>query len=434
MRILLIKPSISKSILGRYRLNDAPMEPLSLAILAALVPAGHEVTLIDERIQPVPSGATFDLVGITTDTWSASRAYELADGFRRQGSRVVLGGIHASLLPEEAGGHADAVLIGDAEEAWPELIADFGRGQLEPFYRGTQNCPQRDGLVPRRDLLGGKDYLPISLVQSSRGCTFNCHFCSVSRFFNRRLHHRPVDEVVREIERLERRTVLFVDDNLTLDRNRAKELIRAIKPLKIRWASQAGIDMTEDEELLELMAESGCVGHLIGFESVTEDSLRWLNKSRNLRGFDRYQSVLSRLRKHGLLTWASFIIGNDHDTRETIRETVQFATESRFTLAFFHLLMPYPGTELYDRLSGEGRLLYEGRWWTHPRFTYNSAAFLPRHMRPEELGELAEWANRAFYSTSSIARRLLDPSTHMSSLYHLLFYLRFNLLLRITST
>ncbi len=434
MKILLVKPSISQRILGRYRLNDGPMEPLSLAVLASLIPEEHEVVLADDRLKPVSPGNGFDLVAITTDTWSASRAYQLADGFRAQGAKVVLGGIHASLLPDEAGVHADAVLVGDAEEVWPQVIEDLSRGTLQAVYKGSPHIPQQGGLIPRRNLFEGKNYLPISLVQFSRGCLFDCHFCSVSRFFDRRLVHRPVADVVRELEGLPRRTVLFVDDNLTLDRARAKELCRAIRPLKLRWAAQTGIDMVEDKELLELMAESGCVGQLIGFESIVADSLRWLNKSRHVRGFDRYQRVLERLRRHGLQTWASFIIGNDHDTPESIRETVEFAIQSRFTLAFFHLLMPYPGTRLYEGLASEGRLLYDGRWWLHPDFGYNTAAFVPRHMSPEELGHLATEANKKFYSVSSITRRLFDPATNLRTPYRFGFYLRFNALLRSTST
>lgn len=432
MKLLLVKPSIGGG-LGRYRLNDGPMEPLALGLLAALTPPDWECHLRDDRLQPVDLDEEAELVAITVDSYSARRAYQLADAFRARGVPVALGGMHVTLLPDEAAAHADTLVLGDADSLWPRLLEDLRTGALQPRYTApAAGAPS--GLFPRRELFEGKAYLPFSLIQFSRGCTFHCSYCSVAAYYQRRHHCREVAEVVREIESSGRRQFLFVDDNIALNRSKALELFRALKPLKIRWASQAGIDVADDPALLEAMAESGCVGNLIGFESIDPEALRWMDKSNNLRSQDKYRQVLERLASFGFQTWASFIIGNDCDTPASIRETVEYAIESRFTLAFFHLFMPYPGTRLYEQLAAEGRLLYDGAWWTHPDFGYNRAAFRPKHMSPDELGELAEWANRRFYSLPSILRRSLDPRTNLRSPRKAALYWGMNRLLRNTST
>ena len=433
MKLLLIKPSIGASTLGRYRLNDGPMEPLQFGVIAALTPPDFQVALLDDRVEPIPPDCAAELVAITVDTYTARRAYQIADSFRARGIPVVLGGLHVSLLPDEAQPHADAVVVGDAEGAWPKVIEEFRAGRLAPRYGSTFGTPQA-GVLPRRDLFRGKGYLPISLVQFSRGCSLACNYCSVASYFNRQHHCRDPGEVAEEIRKAGSKAVLFVDDNIVLDRYRAKELFRALKPLHIRWVSQASVDMVEDDELMGLMAQSGCMGQLIGFESIDPDALEWMNKKTNTRRFDRYEKALASLRRFGLQTWASFILGNDHDTEETIRQTVSFATRSKFTLGFFHLLSPYPGTPLYELLRRENRLLFDGRWWDHPDFTYNTAAFVPRNLTPARLSELTVWANREFYSASSILHRVFDPKTNLRSLFRLLLYLRFNTVLRATST
>ncbi len=432
MRLMLIKPGNGETIEG-YRLNDGMMEPLQLGILAALTPADVDVVLFDERIEEIPFDEPVDLVAITVDSITARRAYAIADEFLARGVQVVLGGIHVTLLLEEALTHATAVVVGDAEPVWSEVVADARRGKLHGVYSGPFGDPQA-GVIPRRDLFKGKGYLPVSLVQFSRGCPFGCSFCAVARFFGSSHNCRRVEDVIREIERDELRFVLFADDNLTANRPAARALCTALKPLGIHWATQASIDVVQDPQLMELMAESGCLGQLIGFDSINPESLRWMKKSPNLRHQDRYQKAIDLLRRYGFQVWASFMVGNDYDSPECVRETVRFAIESKFTLAFFHILVPYPGTPLYSDLQQAGRLLYGGAWWLDPDFRYNTAAFVPKEMTPADLARITVWANKEFYSARSILSRSLDTKTNLNSLMKFLLYVRFNFLVRYTST
>ncbi len=429
---MLIRPGFGDIIEG-YRLNDGKMEPLQLGIIAALTPPDVDVELFDERVEPIPVDRPVDLVAITVDSITARRAYAISEEFRARGVPVVLGGMHVTLLPDEASAHADAIVIGDAEPVWEKVVTDARTGCLRPVYSGPFGEPQR-GIIPRRDLFRGKGYLPVSIVQFSRGCPFNCSFCAVARFFGNSHLCRQVDTVVREIEHDNLRFVLFADDNLTANREAAKGLCRALKPLGIRWASQVSVDLVQDTELLELMAESGCMGQLIGFDSINPTSLRWMNKAPNLRHLDRYHAAVERLRQFGFQVWASFMLGNDYDSPQCIEETVKFAIASKFTLAFFHLLVPYPGTRLYEELRRADRLLYDGTWWTHPGFRYNTATFIPKQMSPAELAEITVWANREFYSARSIFSRTFDTKTNLDSIAKFLLYLRFNILVRNTST
>ena len=432
LRIILIKPSMGPIIEG-YSINDGRMEPLSLGIIAALTPADIEVSLYDDRMEAIPFEQPADLVAISVDTFTAARAYQISARFRERGVPVILGGIHVTLLPDEAASHADSIFTGDAEHGWGEVIADLRQGRLKPRYTSGFGVPQQD-IIPRRELFKGKGYLPISLVQFSRGCQYNCSYCAVSRYFQQTHYCRSSRAVIHEIEAGGLKQILFVDDNMVCNRQHLKEFLKELIPLKIKWASQASIDMVRDPELMELMAASGCVGNLIGFEAISPDNLKWFNKSPNLQQFDTYQKALEVLRDYGFQTWASFILGNDFDTPETVKQTVKFAIENKFALAFFHIFSPYPGTALYRQLETEQRLLLDGKWWLHGDYRYNQAAFIPRHFTPEELSREVVQANKEFFTWNSIMKRALDRKTNLRSLQKFLIYAQFNLIMRKTST
>ncbi len=268
MKITLIEPRMSNLVEGvSYQL-----QPLTLATLVGLTPPHIEIKLVDDRFERIDFDEPTDLVGITVKTHTARRAYEIADEFRMRGRKVVLGGHHPTLLPEEAKERADAVVLGEAEGVWASLLEDFKQKKLKPFYEGDGRPDLQKMVRPRRELFVGKPYLPVEMVETTRGCPFKCHFCSVTRFFGATFRHRPVEDVVAEIETLKHKTVLLVDDNIVANRAHAKELFRALIPLRIRWFSQASITMVLDEELLRLMHKSGCIGVLVGIESIDQES------------------------------------------------------------------------------------------------------------------------------------------------------------------
>ncbi len=428
MKLTLIKPNIGRMGHSLY-VDEGRMQPLQLGVLAALTPPDVEVTLVDDRMEDVPYDEATDLVAMTVETFTARRAYEISAEYRRRGVPVVLGGFHPTLAPDEAAAHADAIYTGDAEDLWPQVIDDAKRSALERHYVGRPGVPHPRVFV-RRDLYRGKGYLPITLMQFGRGCRYACSFCAVSSFFDQQHYLREVREVVREIEHAEAKTIFFVDDNVAASHEALKALCRELIPLKVRWVSQASLDITHDPELLSLMVKSGCLGHVIGFESIDERNLRAMKKAPNVSAFNGYKRELEILRDVGLQTWAAFTLGHDYDTRASIEDTLEFALTNKFAFAAFNILVPYPRTALYAKLAEEGRLLYDGKWWLHPRYRFNYAAFRPALMEPDELTEACQDARAKFNSVGSIVRRMFDFKTHLRSPYRLAVYLGYNPLFR----
>lgn len=429
MKLTLIKPNIGRMEHSLY-VDEGRMEPLQLGVIAALTPPDVEVVVYDDRVESIPFDEPTDLVGITVETYTARRAYEISAEYRQRGVPVIMGGMHPALIPEEVKPHADSIYIGDAEFKWGEVLEDFRRGKLQPIYKTRAGIPQ-PGTLTRRDIFKGKGYLPITLLQFSRGCRFACNFCAVSTYFDKTQYCRKVREVVQEIESAERQIVFFVDDNLLSNFEAAKALFRELTPLKVHWVSQGTINMTQDLELMDLMVKSGCIGLVVGFESITPQNLRWMKKSPNLVGaFKAYESQLKIIRDYGLQLWAAFTLGHDYDTRETIERTLEFAMENKFPLAAFNILVPYPATPLYKKLESEKRLLYDGKWWLHPEYRFNYAAFQPKLMSPDELTEACFQVRASYNSISSIIRRTFDLKTNMRSLYKLGLYLRYSPLFR----
>lgn len=429
MKLTLIKPNLGRRENEPY-IDEGRMEPLQLGLLAGMCPPGIDVSLVDDRCERIDYDQPTDLVAITVETFTARRAYEISAEFRRRGVPVVLGGFHPTLLPEEASQHADATVLGDAEEVWPEMLADACARRLQPVYRPKNPGEIQAGAIPRRDLFQGKGYLPITLTQFGRGCPNGCEYCAVSSYFSRTHSHRSVEAVVRELEQQNRKLVFFVDDNIVGNPAAAKALFRALIPLRIRWVSQASIDMVNDPELMDLMCESGCLGHVIGFESIDPAAIRASRKTPNHGSASGYEREIRILRTYGLQTWAAFTLGYDTDTPEGLQRLLEFALRHKFTFAAFNILMPYPNTPFYARLAAEGRLLYDGKWWLHPEYRFNHAAFRPSLMTPDELTAITFDLRRRFNSKSSILRRFFDLRTNMGSLYRMAIYWAYNPLFR----
>jgi len=364
-----------------------------------LTPKDVEITLVDEHIDEIDFEEKVDLVGITSLTVTAPRAYEIADEFRKRGIKVVLGGIHASALPQEAIRHADAVVMGEAENLWPQVIEDFTKEGLKKFYQSSQKPNLENLPLPRRDLLQGKRYVTKNFIQTTRGCPFDCDFCSVSMFFDKRHRFRPVEDVIKEIAGLKGKFIVFADDNIVAQTTYAKDLFKALVPVKKKWASQAALTMAQDEELLRLAAESGCEWVYIGFESLSDIGLKKFKKYINLK------EAIKRIKSYGIRVEGSFVFGFDSDDEKVFEKTLKFAQESRLDAATFHLLTPLPGTKLYEKLEKEKRIVE--RDWS--KYNFSTVVFEPRQMTKRELQEGVRWAMREFYSLFSITKRLFPP-------------------------
>jgi radical SAM superfamily enzyme YgiQ (UPF0313 family) len=414
MRITFIKPNIGRMEHSLY-VDEGRMEPLMLAVLAGMTPPDVECVMYDDRMESIPFEEPTDLAAITVETYTARRAYEIAAEYRLRGVPVILGGMHVSLLPEEAALHADSLFLGDAETVWSEVVEDARRRRLKRRYLGPPGVGQIGRVLPRRDLFRGKGYLPVSLMQYVRGCRFDCSFCAVSQYFDRKHYFRAIDEVLAEIEAQDRKFIFFIDDNIASDHKALAEFCHALIPMKVHWVSQASLDVTRNPGLMKLLERAGNWGNVTGFESITPASLRDAKKAPNLPRFTRYKEEVRILREHGMQSWAAFTLGYDHDTPESIEATVDFALESKFTLAAYNILMPYPNTPLYARLQKEGRHLYGGTWWLHPEYRFNGAAFVPKLMSPEQLTAACHKARVRYNSISSLFVRFADVKTHLRS-------------------
>lgn len=396
MKLKLIAPVVNKR---KKWSKYFSLPPLNLLYVAALTPKDVEVTLIDEHIDSIDFEEEVDLVGITALTATVPRAYEIADEFKKRGVKVVLGGIHPSVLPEEAIQHADSVVIGEAENLWPQLIDDFKRKRLQKFYQSTQKPSLENLPLPRRDLLQGKKYLTKNFIQTTRGCPFDCDFCSVTKFFGKKHRFRPVGEVIKEIESLEGNFTIFADDNVVAHVKYAKELFKALIPCKKKWFSQADLSMSQDIELLRLAARSGCGAVYIGFESLSDIGLQKFRRHIN------FKDAINKLKSYGIRIEGSFIFGFDSDDKKVFEKTLRFAQELKLDVATFHLLTPLPGTKLYEKLERENRIVV--RDWS--KYDLSTVVFKPRQMTAEELQEGVRWTMKKFYSLSSIAKRLFPP-------------------------
>src|SRR5262245_46027096 len=363
MRLTLIYPSVGRKE-GRPYVRAWQMQPLSMAVLAGLTPPDVEVRFYDDRMEAIPFDESTDLVALSVETFTALRAYRIARRFRERGVPVVMGGYHVTLLPDEAQQEADAIVVGDAEPVWRQLLDDAGHRRLQPVYdgRGRRSLA---GVRPRREVFARKHYQNVTLVEFARGCNFKCDFCSITAFHNASQNHRPADEVAAEMAATGSRRFFIVDDNIVSQPEKARELCRALVPFGLRWVGQASIHIAQDEELLELMVRSGCQGVLIGMESLDPANLRDMGKGWNLAG-GGYEASLARFRKHGLAVYGTFVFGYDNDDAAAVRRSVAFAREQKLFLAAFNHLVPFPGTPLYRRLNAEGRLLTP-KWWLDPR-------------------------------------------------------------------
>ena len=423
MKVHLIAPTKNGE---RFLFDKGLLAPLGAMYLAAHTPDGVDVRIIDESVEPINFSDVPDLVGISAMTATAPRAYDIADSYRARGAKVVLGGIHPSMLPEEALRHADAVVTGEAEEIWPTVVADADAGRLEPIYRSDEFSDFERPLLPRRDLIDAKRYWSANTVQTARGCPHHCNFCSVTTFNGRKVRMRAVDSVLEEIATLSRgnmmrkKVVPFIDDNIAASPKRAKELFKQLIPMKILWGSQASITIANDEELVALAAESGCRFLFIGLETLSNGSIEEIGKHQNK--VENYASALKLLKKYRIPVMGAFVFGFDTDGQSAFSDTLKFAIENKIQVAQFANLTPYPGTRLHQQLSEEGRVRAD--FWLDPSWD-SKVQFEPMQMTPKQLFDNTHQLHRDFYSYRSILKR-------MSWRGHWPYWLAFNLLYRQT--
>lgn len=352
-----------------------------LLIVAALTPSTHEITLVDENIDTLDFDAGYDLAGITCMTPQANRAYEIAEVFRKRGTPVVLGGIHPTLMPEEAALHANAVVVGEAEDQWQQVLSDAERGALRTVYKAGSSTDMSRSPVPAYDLLRGKPY-PIVWIQTSRGCPRDCEFCAASRIFGGKYRQKGVMQIAREIVDIQKwlgnTRIGFADDNFLVNEKRSYGVLKALHGLGIRYVAESDISVAEKPQLLKLLPTSGCIHLFIGFESLDPNNLKnidatgWKAKKRS-----KYMEYVKSIQEHGIGVFGSFIVGLDHDTPKTFDHIITFSEQARLAGIQVTVATPYPGTRLRERL-GRAERIASSDWkeytgWTmtirHPSLT-----------------------------------------------------------------
>ncbi|WP_175511380.1 B12-binding domain-containing radical SAM protein [Alicyclobacillus macrosporangiidus] len=402
--MLLITAESAESRYVRHR-RLIRFPQLTMPLIAAYTPEHWNVIHVDEIVQKIDFNIDVDLVGITANTPAAPHAYAISERFRSRGIPTVIGGPHATLMPEEVKEHADAVVIGEGETVWPVLVQDVEQGTLKPFYRCTHLPDLKNMPHPRWDLIKGRVYGK-GITIATRGCPFACDYCTIPAMYQRRMRYRPIDEIVEEVKVMPGKALIFWDDNIGANREYAKSLFRAIAPFKRWWTSQATHDVAFDDEFMELAAKSGCKALFLGLETISQESLNGSNKRHNK--VEEYREVLRRFHYDGIAVQAGTVFGFDGDDKSIFRRTVEFYKEIGLDSATISVLVPFPNTPLFRRLDAEGRILtrdwskYDGK---------KHVVFQPAQMSPEELLMGTEWAARQFYSASSIFERMWKSRT-----------------------
>ena len=414
-RLLLITPMGRNTAMGRDFKFAYPT--IGIPAVAAITPDDFDITIVDEVVEDINFDMDVDLVGISSMTPMAMRAYEVADRFRSKGIPVVLGGLHPSSVPDEAIQHADAVVIGEAEGTWPTLCRDFLNGKMKRFYKIDDHPSMENLPIPRRDLLDIKKYFPIQIIETSRGCPFACDFCAVSSFYGGKFRYRPIKDVEREIKMVSeqpvrkglarfkspypRDAIFFADSNIIGNKAYAKELFNMLIPYKVKWQSYSTISIARDDELLKLAQKSGCVSLAIGFESVSQDNLNKMGKSFNKAADFEWQ--IKKIHDHGIGIMASFIFGLDSDDVSVFEKTLKFINKNKIDSSFFLISTPLPNTVLHKKLEAEGRII--DRNWDNYDCTH--VVFKPKQMKPEELLDGVNWLWNRTLSHKSIWKRLI---------------------------
>jgi radical SAM superfamily enzyme YgiQ (UPF0313 family) len=356
----------------------------ALPLIAALTPEPFDdIQIIDGNSESVPFDEKFNLVGISMMTVQADEGYRIAQEYRKRGIHVVVGGVHPTLLPDEASKHADTVMIGEVEDTWPLFIKDFLNGCPKHVYQQGKIVNLTHSPIPRYDLLAMK-YHDHMFIQTSRGCPHRCKYCSVSVVYGNHCRYKTVEQVTFEVEVVRQLNpsaqIIFSDDNMFANRKRGKDLLRALIPLQIKWVTQTDITIADDDELLDLISESGCVYVFIGFESITESGIAYLSdwKYQQLK---TYSDKIRKIQSHGVRVCGAFIVGTDSDDETIFDRILQFAKKNHLDQINISILTPFPGTSIRKRLAKENRLL--NKPWSN--YNFFSVNHQPKLITPKKL-------------------------------------------------
>jgi len=421
LKILLIQPYHPSNV---KLFGKMYMSQLTLPVLAALTPSGHEIKIVDENVETINFNEDADLVGISLLTPTAERGYGIAKEFKDRGIPVVLGGVHPSLCPDEAMEHCDAVVIGEAEGVWSQLLTDFENRKMKQIYKSDKKPDLKNLPRPRRELVKDDYYVNIPKVEVSRGCPFNCSFCSTTKFFGRKMRYRPVEDVIEELKEIDVKFVFFTDNNIVGNPKYAKELFRALIPLKIKWISQGSLNVANDKELLKLARKSGCVGLLIGFESLSAKALSAMGKVVNKA--EEYKAAIKRLHKEKIGIIGCFVFGFDEEDQRAFKNTVRFVKKLNIEVPQFTLLTPYPGTALRESMEKTSRILHN-QW---EKYDTIHTVFKPLRMKVEELRAGYDKACGTEYSYWSMFKRLARSLIYLKSFYKMLVFWQINIVYR----
>ena len=401
MKVAFILPAIGKKKNKKY-LRSWLMEPLTIAVLNKLTPPHYKREFYDDRIEAINYETDADVIAITVETYTAKRAYAIAKIFKAKGKTIIMGGYHATLMPEEAMEYCDVIICGNAETIWTQALHDIENESQKKIYQGGFSMDY--GLPDRSIYLNKiKKYLPISLVEVGRGCRHNCEFCSINAYYRGCYIHRKIEHIIDEIKQCKNKIFFLVDDSIFSDKKFAKKLFEEIKMLKIIWTTQITLDFAKDKELLRLMKDSGCEMVLIGFESVNPENLKQMNKEWSVKIGER-DELVKNVHDAGISIYASFVFGFDYDSRDSFEQVLKFSLKHNFFVVAYNHLLTFPNTKTYENFE-KGQRLLSKKWWLADGYTFGSIFYKPNLISSEGLQGLCMEYKRKYYNFKSIFKR-----------------------------